>query len=130
MNMIDVRNLMRAAHTIAKAAERRGELVRQPCEVCGAVKVEGHHDDYTKPLAIRWLCHKHHGEAHKLARAANVVDIEYAAVPKLTCLRCGYSWIQRTAEVPRTCAKCRSAWWNTPRRMNRFGKPAYKKEKP
>lgn len=43
----------------AKMALRRGALVRQPCEVCGAA-AEMHHDDYTKPTAVRWLCRAHH----------------------------------------------------------------------
>jgi hypothetical protein len=42
-----------------------GKLIRQPCEVCGSKKVEAHHDDYTKPLDVRWLCKKHHAEHHK-----------------------------------------------------------------
>lgn len=41
-------------------AIQSGELVRQPCEKCGAAKVEAHHDDYSKPLAVRWLCRLHH----------------------------------------------------------------------
>lgn len=47
-------------------AVRDGRLVRQPCEVCGATeKVQAHHDDYSKPLDVRWLCPKHHAEWHK-----------------------------------------------------------------
>lgn len=44
---------------------REGELVRQPCEVCGIDKtIEAHHDDYYRPLEVRWLCRKHHIEHH------------------------------------------------------------------
>lgn len=45
-------------------AIRVGKLVRQPCSVCGAVEVEAHHTDYSKPLEVVWLCHTHHLEAH------------------------------------------------------------------
>lgn len=51
-----------------KDAIRRGELIPQPCETCGVSKVDAHHDDYTKPLAVRWLCRKHHSEHHKAAK--------------------------------------------------------------
>lgn len=40
-------------------AVRKGQIEREPCEVCGA-EAEGHHDDYTKPLEVRWLCKEHH----------------------------------------------------------------------
>jgi hypothetical protein len=53
-----------AAHMAMTRAIRRGELVRRPCDVCGATLVEGHHDDYSKPLAVRWLCKRHHLAAH------------------------------------------------------------------
>ena len=44
-------------------AVRNGHLKRQPCEVCGTTeKVQAHHDDYSKPLDVRWLCFKHHRE--------------------------------------------------------------------
>jgi ribosomal protein S27AE len=42
-----------------------GRLIRQPCEVCGEKKVEAHHDDYDKPLDVRWLCPAHHAETHR-----------------------------------------------------------------
>jgi len=45
---------------------KTGRLVRQPCEKCNTTdKVEAHHDDYTKPMDVRWLCRKHHLEHHE-----------------------------------------------------------------
>lgn len=55
----------RAARVIAGNAIRNGALVQQPCEVCGATKVDAHHDDYSQPLNVRWLCRKHHREHHR-----------------------------------------------------------------
>lgn len=44
----------------------RGKIIRGVCEVCKTSrKVEGHHDDYSKPLEVRWLCQKHHNEHHQ-----------------------------------------------------------------
>jgi hypothetical protein len=44
-----------------------GRLVKQPCEVCGDAKVHAHHDDYSKPLDVRWLCLRHHVDHHAKA---------------------------------------------------------------
>lgn len=41
-----------------------GKIIRQPCEVCGSVKTDGHHEDYSKPLDVHWLCRKHHAARH------------------------------------------------------------------
>lgn len=61
----DNRNpLKKAATTAVNNAIRDGRLTRQPCEQCGAV-AQAHHDDYSKPLEVRWLCTKHHREWHK-----------------------------------------------------------------
>jgi ribosomal protein S27AE len=46
-------------------AIKTGKLVRQPCEQCGKAKSEAHHDDYSKPLTVRWLCRPHHGAVHR-----------------------------------------------------------------
>jgi len=43
-------------------AIKKGVLIRRPCEVCGATKTHAHHDDYRKPLDVRWLCFRHHRE--------------------------------------------------------------------
>jgi len=50
------------AHHLVHTAIRRGNLVRQPCEVCDGFYAQAHHDDYSKPLEVRWLCKRHHFE--------------------------------------------------------------------
>ncbi len=43
---------------------RRGKLKRGRCEKCRKLG-HAHHDDYTKPLKVRWLCRQHHDKWHK-----------------------------------------------------------------
>jgi hypothetical protein len=43
-------------------AVRLGRVHKEPCEICGSLEVESHHDDYSKPLDVRWFCHQHHRE--------------------------------------------------------------------
>jgi hypothetical protein len=57
---------MSQAGAKVQAAVNRGDLVRKPCEVCGAEKTHAHHDDYSKPLDVMWLCPKHHRERHEV----------------------------------------------------------------
>jgi transposase-like protein len=52
------------AHWIVSNAIRYGKLVRQPCEECGNKKSHAHHNDYSKPLEIQWLCHRCHWNKH------------------------------------------------------------------
>jgi len=45
----------------ANLAIGRGDLERGPCEVCGTAEhIHGHHEDYSRPLHVRWLCRLHH----------------------------------------------------------------------
>lgn len=53
------------ANLTARRAIRSGKLVPQPCEACGKTKVVAHHDDYSKPLSIRWLCQSCHIQHHR-----------------------------------------------------------------
>lgn len=54
-----------AAHRKVNYELRKGSILKKPCEVCGAVKVVAHHDDYDRPLEIRWLCQAHHKQWHE-----------------------------------------------------------------
>lgn len=72
----------RAAHPLEGEARRRanaraylhvyikrGKVKRGPCEVAGCkARAEAHHDDYDKPLEVRWLCTEHHRAHHKRAK--------------------------------------------------------------
>jgi hypothetical protein len=49
---------------LVTAAIRSGDLVPGPCEVCQQA-AQAHHDDYTQPLVVRWLCRKHHMALHR-----------------------------------------------------------------
>lgn len=53
------------ARSAVANAVRDGRLLREPCEVCGKEKVDAHHDDYSKPLQVRWLCRAHHAAHHR-----------------------------------------------------------------
>lgn len=53
------------AHELVAYQIRLGHLKREPCETCGSgFSVHAHHDDYDKPLDVRWLCSKHHRQWH------------------------------------------------------------------
>lgn len=53
------------AHNAVARALKNGSLQRKPCEMCGRERdVIAHHDDYTMPLAVMWLCPVHHASRH------------------------------------------------------------------
>lgn len=37
---------------------------------------------------------------------------------KTKCLRCEHEWVPRVSE-PRTCPKCKAAYWDVPRRKEK-----------
>lgn len=57
--------IRKSANTAVGNALRDGRLKKLPCDVCGKTRVHGHHDDYSRPLFVRWLCPMHHKEWHK-----------------------------------------------------------------
>jgi hypothetical protein len=52
------------ARKATRYAIQTGRIKRGPCEVCGDKKVDAHHDDYSNPLEVRWLCRVHHMQHH------------------------------------------------------------------
>lgn len=53
------------AHGTVNRAIRAGKLFVEQCEVCGSTEnIHAHHDNYLKPLNVRWLCSAHHHQWH------------------------------------------------------------------
>ena len=63
------------AHTILTGAIRLGKIVRpSSCQKCGCIpppsrngssRIQGHHEDYSKPLEVQWLCAFCHGNTRR-----------------------------------------------------------------
>lgn len=65
------------AHYKVGKAIKKGELLPSKiCSDCGSgnKKIVAHHEDYTKPLDVIWLCSSCHG---KRKRTIDCVDGEY-----------------------------------------------------
>jgi hypothetical protein len=63
------------ARSLAKMSVRRGQIIRNPCEKCGATEnIHMHHDDYSRPKDVTWLCEPCHTALH---------------FPKHGCSKCG-----------------------------------------
>ncbi len=52
------------ARSYARVYLNKGKIKKQPCSICGDEKSEMHHEDYSKPIEILWLCRIHHLELH------------------------------------------------------------------
>jgi hypothetical protein len=58
----------RQALTEFERAKKRGELIApETCSICGeSGNIHGHHEDYSKPLEVEWLCeHCHRTLRHR-----------------------------------------------------------------
>ena len=59
--------LRRAANIILRNAVRYKKIIKpRQCSVCDKIgKIHGHHDDYYKPLDVKWFCAQCHKDYHK-----------------------------------------------------------------
>lgn len=48
----------------ANVYKRLGKLIPQPCCFCGREDAQMHHDDYSKPLEVEWMCQACHRAYH------------------------------------------------------------------
>ena len=56
-------------------ARKLGILVKQPCQRCGDPKSLAHHEDYSRPLEVTWLCTPCHGLRHAELRALGIKSV-------------------------------------------------------
>ncbi len=52
------------ARAYANVYQRRGKIAPEPCSMCHDPVAQKHHDDYSRPLQVRWLCRKCHLTVH------------------------------------------------------------------
>ncbi len=62
---------IRARKKVSQAI-RLGKLIRGNCLICKKPNAEAHHEDYTKPFDIMWLCKLHHSKHEKDKRRSPV----------------------------------------------------------
>jgi hypothetical protein len=62
------------ARSYANVYQRRGKLLPEPCEKCEVELAQKHHEDYSLPLQVRWLCRECHLKHHR-----QVLHVEHSA---------------------------------------------------
>jgi ribosomal protein S27AE len=64
--------LKASARTALGNAVRDGYIIKPPqCQMCGrGGRIHGHHNDYSKPLEVRWVCTRCHGAIHRAINEA------------------------------------------------------------
>lgn len=60
-----LRQKRQLANSLVFQEIRNGKLLKNNCEICNSTFSHAHHENYDKPLDVRWLCPKHHMELHQ-----------------------------------------------------------------
>jgi rubrerythrin len=55
------------------------------------------------------------GLKSKYGEVMTVDEVRFE-MAQLVCARCGHIWYTRTPKAPRVCSKCKSPYWDRPRR--------------
>lgn len=73
-----VQRLKSNARRLANHHADKGHIQRLLCEVCLSPDTQPHHDDYSKPLEVRWFCREHHlAHEGKQMRKASIDRYDY-----------------------------------------------------
>ena len=69
-------DVKRKANRAVQRAIVSGKLIRPTsCEECGSAgKIDAHHEDYSKPLEVNWLCKKCHHKRTYHHNALSKID--------------------------------------------------------
>lgn len=77
-----------------------GRVIREACCSCGNSKAQAHHEDYSRPLDVVWLCARCHSRLHNQKHPLTKM-----------CVSCGTEFTPAPTkrERAKTCsAKCRA----------------------
>jgi hypothetical protein len=79
------------ARQACKYAVKSGKLTRLPCEECGAAKSHAHHEDYSKPFDVKWLCAACHAVLHRKSHCIHghaLTPDNIVMQPRRKCRQC------------------------------------------
>jgi hypothetical protein len=112
------------ASRILNRAVAHGEIIRQPCEICGSSEmIEAHHEDYSKPLDVVWLCKRHHLAVHGKTLHKQIACDK----PPRPCTLCGRPARQEPRGRPReyheNCKPIADAMTRLERLLSEFSPP-------
>lgn len=92
------------ARSLVSKAIKDGALHKLPCELCGSSEnVQAHHDDYTKPLDVTWLCVKCHKQWHTKNQPIRAEYVRRA----IHCAFCGNVFEPKERHSMYCCDSCR-----------------------
>lgn len=80
--LTDDQRIKSNARSYASVYLKRGKINKTPCVDCGAAKVEMHHEDYSKPINVIFVCRqcharRHHCEKKSCAKCGKVKESKY-----------------------------------------------------
>lgn len=64
------------ARKALRIAVKNGLVIKGLCILCGSDNVQGHHEDYSKPLDVVWLCDSDHKKFEKVKRVLEFMKKE------------------------------------------------------
>lgn len=86
-------------------AINNGTLVRGNCEKCNKPNGHAHHNDYSKPLEVNWLCAKCHSNLHNEELKKHYQITKNPLIPKAIELRkqnMSYGQISKALNISRS----------------------------